>query len=274
MLLASFFAWCLAADIKLDIAYKTVDDKPILMDIYLPDKPVRKPVPVVFVIHGGAWISGSKKDMAALSQELANRGVAAVNLDYRLAPKYKWPSMLDDCQDAQRFISAHAQQYGLDPARTAAVGGSAGSHLALLLGAGDQSQGATKVPRLRGVFNMFGPADLTKDFSKQVADLVSNQVMGRPYDPDAEETKAFSPVNRIDKSMCPVYTLHGKADPLVPVIQASRLDEALKALGVPHTLVLVEGMGHGVTSSDEKVDIAIKTELVKALDWLVEKVSN
>ena len=84
-----------------------------------------------------------------------------------------------------------------------------------------------------------------------------------------EDVKAFSPVAYVDKKSAPVYTVHGTIDTVVPVVQADRLETAMKAAGRPHTKVIVEGMGHGVGAKDEKTVATIKSELGKALDWLV-----
>lgn len=273
MLLAGF-------DVKKDVVYRTVDDKPVLMDIYTPEKPITTPPPVVVMIHGGAWISGSKNDMSKLAIELANRGVAVANIDYRLAPKSKWPAMIDDCQEAVLFVKRHATEYGFDSDSVGAIGGSAGAHLSLLLGSTDRGQfsggaaaGSGPNARVSAIVNLFGPVDMREDFEKNTANFVSLQVLGKKYEDAKEEQKAFSPITYFSKSSAPTYTIHGTADTLVPVKQAHRLDDALKGLGVEHEMVIIEGMPHGVSSKDEKVNEKIMTELGKALDWLVAKLS-
>jgi len=275
-------AWLLVGvDVKIGVVYRTVDDKPVMMDVYTPEKPVLRPTPVVVMIHGGAWMSGSRTDMTSLALELTNRGVAVANIDYRLAPKHKWPAMIQDCQEAVLFVKRKASEYGFDPDRVGAVGGSAGAHLSLLLGSTDIGQFATS-PRAGGgpdarvsaVVNLFGPVDLTQDFDKSTANFVALQVIGKKYEEATEEAKAFSPINYLSAASAPTYTIQGKADTLVPAMQAQRLDEALSKLGVSHEIVVIEGMGHGVSSKDPVVDAKIKTELGKALDWLVARLTK
>lgn len=276
-LLAAFLA---GPEIKENIVYRTVDDQPVSMDLYLPEKPVRTPTPVVVMIHGGAWISGSRKEMAPLALELTKRGVAVANIDYRLAPKSKWPAQIQDCQEAVIFVRSHAAEWGLDTDRVGAIGGSAGAHLSLLLGSTDMGQWGNTAARsgpnarVSAVVNLFGPVDLSQDFEKNVANLVSVQVIGKKYDEAKAEQAAFSPVTYLSKTSAPVFTVHGKADPLVPYKQAERLDGALKKLGVPHEMILVEGMVHGVTSKDAEVEKNIMSALGKSLDWLVGQLSK
>lgn len=260
-------------DVKLDIPYKTVDDKPILLDLYLPSNPVRKPVPVVVMIHGGAWISGSKKEMTPLAEALAEKGVAVANVDYRLAPKYKWPAMLDDCRDVFVYLQEHSAEFGIDPNRIGAIGGSAGAHLSMFLGMQDIPR-AKGISRVLAVVNVFGPVDLTQDFEKNIANMVSVQVLGKKYEDATEDARKFSPITYIDAKTAPIYTLHGTIDPLVPIIQSERLNNAMKAAKVFHERVVIEGLGHGVSSKDPEVDKKIKTELNKALDWLVSRLKG
>lgn len=275
--LAILASLLIGPEIKEGLVYRTVNDQAVAMDLYLPEKPVTNPPPVVVMIHGGAWISGSRKEMAPLALELANRGVAVANIDYRLAPKSKWPAQIEDCQEAVLFVRSKAAEYGYSPDKVGAIGGSAGAHLSLLLGStdfGQFSSGSTARSgpnsRVMAVVNLFGPVDMTQDFEKNVANMVSLQVIGKKYEDAKAEQVAFSPITYISKTSAPVFTVQGKADPLVPFQQAVRLETAMKNAGVPNQLILVDGMGHGVTSKDTETDKTIKSALAKALDWLVD----
>ncbi|MBS1714540.1 MAG: alpha/beta hydrolase fold domain-containing protein [Armatimonadetes bacterium] len=262
----------LGPDVKMGLEYGQADGKPLLMDFYMPDKPVRKPVPVVVMIHGGTWMSGSRGDMTPFAMVLAEKGVAVANVDYRLAPKSKWPAMIVDCQNAVRYLHGSGSELGIDPARIGAAGASAGAHLALLLGFTDGwGPGSGPSTRVQAVANFFGPTDLSKDFDKQLADFVGLQVMGKKASEAPEDVKSFSPVNHVDQKSAPVYTVHGTADQVVPVVQADRLETAMKAAGRPHTKVIVEGMGHGVGAKDEATVAKIKAEVDRAMAWLVAR---
>ncbi len=250
--LALVLAGSLAVDVKADIVYKRVASQELRLDLYLPKEPLARPVPTVVVIHGGAWMGGKRQDMASLATAIAQQGMAAASVQYRLAPRDKWPAMLEDCQDAVRFLRAGAGQWGLDPKRFGATGGSAGGHLALMLGFAD---GPMSLPssRVSVVFNIFGPTDLSKDFPVEAANFVSQAVLGKPYKDAMTEIELFSPIRYVDRTSAPVFTIHGTADTTVPVRQAYRLDEALTKAGVEHQLRIVLGMEHDVDMSNQTV---------------------
>lgn len=99
------------------------------LDIYLP--PERSgPAPVVFWIHGGAWISGSRRDVAPYLQMLAAQGFAAVGVDYSVAPGTRYPGALHQLSAALRYLQHNADRYGLDAGRIVLAGDSAGAQLA------------------------------------------------------------------------------------------------------------------------------------------------
>ena len=88
-------------------------------------------LPVVMWIHGGGWVTGSLETHDQLCRQLADDTSAiVVSVDYRLAPEAKFPSAVDDCVAAWRWISEHASELGGDPARIAIAGDSAGGNLA------------------------------------------------------------------------------------------------------------------------------------------------
>ena len=99
-----------------------------LLDVYRPKKAEGK-LPVIAIIHGGAWVYGDKDVYQFYGMSLAQRGFAVVNLSYRLAPEYKYPTALEDICLAFKFIYAHEDEYGFDLNNLFAVGDSAGAHL-------------------------------------------------------------------------------------------------------------------------------------------------
>ena len=133
----------LVPKVEPDVVYSKVGDTELKMDLYYPSETAPKTNAAVIVIHGGAWISGDRKQMALLAQYFASRGLFAASVQYRLAPKAVWPAMLDDVQTGVRFLRANATKYGFDPNRIGATGASAGGRLSLLLGTCDtrDSQG-------------------------------------------------------------------------------------------------------------------------------------
>ena len=235
------------------IVYREVDGQRLMMDVY-PAAGGSAKAPAVVVIHGGAWMTGDREDMSDLCTALSVNGMVAATVDYRLAPGSKWPAMLEDVRAAVRFLRTNAGRFGIDPNRVGAAGVSSGAHLALMLGFSGSSSSRVMV-----VLNLFGPTDLTKDYSPFLAQAMAEQVLGKDLADAIEDIRAFSPVTYVTSDDAPVFTVHGRADPLVPYVQAERLDEALRGAGVPHTMLLIDGMGHGV-EMDHKAEMQAVSE--------------
>ncbi len=97
-------------------------------------RPVQKPaaaMPVFFNLHGGGWVGGDATLMESFCQLLADRlGALVVNVNYKKADVQPLPYPQEELRDAVLYIAAHADEYGIDPARMAVGGHSAGAHIA------------------------------------------------------------------------------------------------------------------------------------------------
>jgi acetyl esterase/lipase len=256
--------------VETDIVYSKVAGVELKLDLYRPnlDADTNEALPGVVLIHGGAWISGKKEDMNDLAKAICDAGFVVANIQYRLAPKHKFPAFLHDAQTAVRFLKSNSAKFGVDPNRIGSCGASAGGHMALILGLRDTmdpkpQEFAGVSSRVKAVFNIFGPTDLSQDFPKS-ADAIFMSVIGKKREEAGAEIKDGSPVTHVSKDDAPVFTLHGTDDPLVPVIQSDRLKKALDASGVPNELLVIQGMKHGIDQADPKqVD-----GLQKGIAWL------
>jgi acetyl esterase/lipase len=245
-----------------DLAYLAPDRAEKLV-LYLPVAPAKgKLSPAVVWIHGGGWTGGVKTENRAkeICTTLAAAGYVAVSVDYKLGDG-AWPTNLHDCKNAVRFLRAHAATYQLDPDRIAVAGGSAGGHLALMVGfTGDRPEfepagAATPYPgvssQVRAVIDLYGPANL---LTRQEVDEKGTptgklrpagpaKVFG-PDDPTAPVYRRASPVTHVTKNSPPVLILHGRIDTTVDRAQSEELAGVLQHHGVPHEIVMVEGAGH------------------------------
>jgi acetyl esterase/lipase len=238
--------------VQKDVTYCTPDGDPQKMDLFFPKVSDGKPAPVVVYVHGGAWREGDKAEGAGMyvMPLLSQTGYLFASINYRLAPKYKWPAQIQDVKCAIRFLRAHAKGYDLDPIRIGAMGSSAGGHLVSLLGLTDMSAGfdvgeyLDQSSRVQAVVDLFGPADLTvKHFTETQASIVRGvfgvQAAGDPI------LRQASPVTYISKDDPPFLILQGDKDTTVPPSQSQELYDRLKAGGVTATLVIVKNAGHG-----------------------------
>ena len=99
-----------------------------VLDVYRPANEEGL-LPVIVSVHGGGWVYGDKELYQWYCMNLAQRGFAVVNFTYRLAPKYKFPSGIEDTNMVFHWIWENAQIYGFDLKNLFAVGDSAGAHM-------------------------------------------------------------------------------------------------------------------------------------------------
>ncbi len=195
--------------------------------------------PVVFHIHGGAWVIGDKREQGLpLLHELARRGWVAVTINYRLSPKATWPDHIVDCKQALAWVRERIADYGADPAFVAVTGGSAGGHLAALLAlsAGDAEwqpgfeEADTSVDAcvpLYGVYDLTGGSD-DHHYAASIEDLMATKVFKRPFADASDEYRRASPLYRVRPDAPPFFVVHGTNDTLVPVGEARRFVAALR----------------------------------------------
>ncbi len=100
-----------------------------LLDVYTP-KGASGPLPTIVSIHGGGYVYGTKEIYRRYGMDMARRGFAFVNFNYRLAPKWKFPTPLNDTNAVMTWIAKNCHRYHLDPQRILLVGDSAGAQLA------------------------------------------------------------------------------------------------------------------------------------------------
>ena len=241
----------LAGTVQQDIVYSSSNGADLKLDIHYPDL-VNGPVPTVVYIHGGAWIQGDKEEGAGTVDipALLEAGFAVVAVNYRLAPEYKFPAMIEDVKCAIRFLRANADRYSLATEKIGAYGGSAGGHLVSLLGLTDSSAGwdsgdyAEYSSRVQAVVDMFGPTNLTGPFSPE-APVKCEDVFGtcKVNDPVLRDA---SPVTWVSADDPPFLILHGDKDAVVPLSQSETLYERLRDAGIEVTLVVVRNGEHGL----------------------------
>ena len=100
-----------------------------LLDVYYPEGTV-EPLPTIVSIHGGGYVYGSKEIYRRYGMDMARRGFAFVNFNYRLAPKWKFPTPLCDTNAVMQWVVKNGHRYHLDPQKIFLVGDSAGAQLA------------------------------------------------------------------------------------------------------------------------------------------------
>src|SRR5215510_4484036 len=90
-----------------DIEYARAGELALKLDLHVPRAKPRPPL--IVWVHGGAWRSGSKKDMPLA--KLVEEGYAVVSVDYRLSTQAKFPAQVHDIKAAIRFMRGHANDW-------------------------------------------------------------------------------------------------------------------------------------------------------------------
>jgi acetyl esterase/lipase len=266
--------------IESDVSYDDRFDVAKL-DVYSPSRS-DTPRPAVIVIHGGGWKdSFSRSGMADHSYRLAAAGYVAFNIDYRGTPTGgEFPHAVQDCICALAFVRTHADEFGIDPARIATFGYSAGGHLASMLGVAaadpvvtpDCEAGATTP--VAAVVSGAGPQLL--ELLPEV-ETVTSFVGGR-YDEVPERYAQASPLTYVAPGAPPFLLINGEADWFVDIEHAHRMQSALDAVGTENRLLAIPGGGHllnrspGGASWDVQLSIDTPEAWAATIDFLDRKI--
>ena len=225
------------------------------LDLYLP-KNVEGRLLVTVWIHGGGWSQGTRNNPQ--TPWVARHGYAVASIEYRLSGQANFPAQIHDCKAAIRWLRANADTYNLDPNRIAAIGGSAGAHLALLLGltcgvevlegdGGNPDQSSC----VKTVVNLFGPTDMAAhararlSYNRKDYENAAEKLIGAPFAEAPEKYEAASPTTYITADDPPILTIHGDKDEVVPIEQARLLHMKLTEAGIHSTFYELVGAGHG-----------------------------
>lgn len=246
-------------DIREKIVYSTVDDRELLLDAFVPKE--EGEFPAVLVVHGGAWRMGDRYQLRGYAKELTKRGFVCFLIDYRLAPKHKFPAQIEDCRAAVKWIRENATEYKADADRLGAIGYSAGGHLVSLLGTtgqGPSKDNGNVDMRIQAVVAGGAPTDFRWFPDKG---NWAEYWMGGNLDTVPDKFRDASSAAFADKSDPPMFFFNGTKDELVPVTWTLSCVNALKACGVKCELYEIEDADHMGAAADQ-------TALRKAYEFL------
>jgi acetyl esterase/lipase len=233
------------------IEYGKGGESSLKLDLYSPvDR--TKLAPAVIFIHGGAWKGGYRQMYHYYCVNFAEHGYVAATISYRLTSEAPFPAAVEDAKCAVRWIRANAKKYGIDPNKIGVAGGSAGGHLAMMIGYSSdvpelEGKGghAEVSSRVQSVVDLYGPADLTDDFAKTRGEVI-RFLGGKKFDEAPDTYRLASPITHITKDDPPTLILHGSIDSTVPIHQAEILAERLKKTGVEYEFDDVKGWPHAM----------------------------
>ncbi len=248
-----------AVQIEKGIAYLGAD-RAEQADLYLPPTaPPGELRPGIVIIHGGGWTGGRRDANREINigTTLAEHGYVCLSIDYLLqsaepGAKKIWPQNLHDCKTAVRWLRAHADKYQIDTDHIGVIGGSAGGHLAAMVGLTGSDLDppgpyADQSTRVQAVVDMYGPMAHNRSRIERLVD---------PASPDVEKfARQITPLSHIDAGDPPVLILHGTADTTVDVADSELFAAALAKGNVPHELVIIPDAPHTFHLQPEQRDL-------------------
>ncbi len=234
-----------------NVEYGQAAGEKLLLDVHEPNG--SGPFPVAIYVHGGGWMGGDKEnpDDAPMLKILNKAGFTWFSINYRLAPKHRWPACQDDVQTAIRWVKANATKYKGDPSRIVLIGYSAGGQLA--------TYAATVVDESIAVQAVIGCAPLTdfvQELPKRGNILGSAQrgLLNRPQELTMESLgmlRALSPINYVRVGLPPFLLIHGDADKSVPYEQSLLFQSKLWTNGVLCDLITIPGAPHTISKWEQ-----------------------
>lgn len=248
----------LQASTKIDVAYGTNSLQQ--MDVFLPAG--RTPAtPVMLMIHGGGWSTGDKTDLNVYLDTLKKRlpNYTIININYRLAinAATNFPAQENDVKAAIEYIYSKRTDYQISD-KFVLLGVSAGSHLALL-----QAYKYNTPVKIKAVVDFFGPTDMAAMYNDPASIFAPPSSIAQLFNGDTPSTNSTaysqsSPITFVNAQAVPTIILHGGADPLVKVSQASTLRDKLISFNIPQQYVFYPTESHGwagatLTDSFDKI---------------------
>lgn len=235
-----------------DVEFGKGGGRPLKMHLLLPEKKGQGKLPAIVWVHGGGWRNGNNQGGLRRLPELVRRGFVGASIEYRLSGEAPFPAQIEDCKCAIRFLRAHADQFGIDPERIGVWGSSAGGHLVALLGTSGhvaelEGKGGWEKfsSKVQAVCDFCGPTDLMLFRNDNPRGTIGLLLGGQPST-KKDLARSANPLTHLTREAPPFLIVHGDQDKTVPLEHSRLLADALKKAGVPVTLLVAEGQGHGL----------------------------
>ena len=287
----------ISGEIMYNIEYK----ENLNLDIYSPTNKKIEKSPVIFYIHGGAWVMGNKLTINSnringAINTLRENGYTVICPNYTLGKKGKspFPDCILDIYDAIDWAKKNAKRYNLDIKNIGLLGESAGAQIAMMIAFSDSTLNSKKYSETKFNFliDVYGPSDLaTIYYSPEIKKLnnrlnkflmltnsninLEDYVFG--FDPAQDSIKAknliekYSPVNSLSKNNFPTLIIHGTNDQIVSVEQSIVLKSKMDSLGIVNEIHLIDGMDHSFRKATQVQKDAIQLLIT---DFVLESYKN
>jgi acetyl esterase/lipase len=278
---------------KKTYTFKVAGNCKIQADVYRASSDIVRPA--IVWIHSGGLIMGHRGYISPEQVELYVRaGYTLVSIDYRLAPETKLKAIIEDIQDAYKWVCEKgAELFHIDADRIAIIGHSAGGYLALI-------SGFRVALQPKALVSFYGFGDITATWQtkpspfycqqplvseekacKVVGGSVVSSTPGQHnrnlfylycrqqglwpkavtgHDPDTEPGvfEPFCPIRNVTPEFPPTLLLHGDKDTDVPYEQSVMMAEELACIGIEHELITIPNSGHGFDFAGIKNPVVVE----------------
>jgi acetyl esterase/lipase len=259
-----------------DIVYGRKFGTALTLDVF---QPIQTNGYGLLLMVSGGFYSSHEAINVKLFQEFLNRGYTVFAVVHGSQPRFVIPEIVEDIHRAVRFVRHHASRVGVKSDKLGIMGASAGGHLSLSMatqGGPGKTDAKDPVDRessaVQAVACFFPPTDLL-NYGKPGEDAVGVGILAGfksafgPRSDTAESRQVYgkeiSPIYFVSSNLPPILIIHGDADKLVPIQQASSfLDKAREVSKAPMKLIVREGKEHGWPG--------IEADMVIFADWFDE----
>lgn len=219
------------------VEFHRAGNRRLILDVYHPAQG-SEPKPAIVYIHGGGWMTGSRRQSRFMCADLASRGFPVFAISYRFAPFAGMKDIIGDCKAGLAWVRARQSEYGADE-RTLVMGGSAGGHLAGMLALTPNEKrfqpgfedADTSVD---GAVILYGVSKLSSVYTTHKDALFGwflQLVVRSSYAKNPEAWHELEPVSWASKAAPSMLFVHGLADGVVSVGQSRLLAERLREEG-------------------------------------------
>ena len=245
-----------------DFAIPARDGHPLPARLYAPSRAV---LPVLLFFHGGGFTVGSIATHDTLCRVLSEKsGCAVVSVDYRLAPEHKFPTASNDAWDAVQFVAQSAAELGLDGARLALGGDSAGGTLAAVCAILARDAGLPVALQM-----LFYPGTTSHQDTASHHRFAEGPLLGEPLitwffaqylnSPAERDDWRFAPLIAEDvEGVAPAWIGLAECDPVVD--EGIAYADKLRAAGVPVDLEIYRGVIHEFVKMGRAIPEALQAQ--------------
>ena len=248
------------------VAFKNVGKDSLKLHFFYPanyKKTDPEKTPAIVFFFGGGWSSGSPRQFFPYCRHLANKVMVAVSAEYRTKKSHGVipQECVKDGKSAIRWVRKHAAEFGVDPLKIAAGGGSAGGHVAASTATATRFEEAAEDKSVSSRPNLLVLCN----------PVVDNGPKGYGYDRVKDYWKSFSPLHNIDSQTPNSIFFLGDEDRLIPVRVGEDWDKKIKAQGKMSELHVWKGQGHGFFNYKGKSGGEVYLQLIAKMDAFLAK---